>query len=94
VPQTPVTADIHKPFNIQGDFGAQPAFDFIVVFNELPQPIQFLLGQIVDQPQGIDLRRGADFIGAGPANPKDIGQSNVYMFIGEIDPRYTCHTLS
>jgi hypothetical protein len=94
VPLAPVTVYIHKPLNIQGDLGAETAFNLIIVLNELSQPVQLLRGQIVNPPQGIDLRRSADFVGAGPANPKNIGQGNVYMLIGEVNPRYTCHTRS
>jgi hypothetical protein len=94
MPKSPITADIHETLDIQGYLGPQAAFNLIIVLDKLPESIQLLNGKVIDEPLGIYLCFFTNLIRAGPANPKDIGQGNVYVFIGEVNPRDTRHTYS
>jgi hypothetical protein len=91
MPQSPVTANIHEPLDVEGNLSAQAAFHLVVAFNNLPQFIEFFLGQIIDKPQGIDLRLFTNFIRAGPADTVNVSQRDVYVFIREVNSHQTRH---
>jgi hypothetical protein len=94
VPQSPVAAYVHQPLDIQGDFGSEPPLNFIIAFYNLPQLIEFFLGQIVDKPGRVDLGFYTDLLRAGPAYPIDIGQGDIHMLIREVNPHKTRHKFS
>jgi len=91
VAEPPVAPDIHQALDVQGDFRAEPAFNLIVVLKDIPQHIELFLRKIIDHPDRIDLGFDADCIGARPANTKNIGQSDINVFIREIYPHKPRH---
>src|SRR5688572_12197467 len=47
MPRPPVRTDLHESLNVHGDFFPQIALDRRAFFNHLPEPGDFVLGQIL-----------------------------------------------
>jgi hypothetical protein len=93
VPESPVTSYIHKAFYVQGNFCAEPAFNLIIRLQNVPERIELFLGKIVDHSFGVYPGFDTNFIGAGSADAENIGQSDINVFIREVNSHKPRHTL-
>jgi hypothetical protein len=94
VAETSITAYIHKPLDVKGYFRPKTAFHLVIVFQNISQIVEFILGKIVDHPYGIDIGLGTDFTGGRSADAVNIGQRDIHVFIREVNPHKTRHKLS
>jgi len=71
---TPVTTEIHQPFDVQGHFTAKFAFDLIILVYGFADPGQFVIRKVRDPAFGRNADQIANFPRRGPADAVNIGQ--------------------
>jgi len=80
MPEASVTAKIHKPFNVHGNFCSKLTFYFEFTIDYLTNAVNLRFGKIVCIGIRIDFKLTEDPIGNGSSDTIDIGQSDFYPF--------------
>jgi len=93
VPQAPIGTNIHQSLDIERDLRSQAPLDLIVVFYNLPENVDLLRGQIVNPSCCVDTCAGTDRLCRRASDSKYLGQSNIHVFVGEINPGNSSHVL-
>ena len=55
MPQTPITTEVHQPFDVHGNFRAEFTLNLVLAVDDLANIVDFSLGKIVGTGIGIDL---------------------------------------
>jgi len=80
MPETAVTAQVHKPFDVHGNFCSKLPFYFEFTIDYLTNAVDLSFGEIVCIGIGIDLEFVKDPIGSGSSDTVNIGQTDFYPF--------------
>jgi len=80
MPEASVTAKIHKPLNVHGNFCSKLTFYFELAIDDLTNAVDLSFGKIVGIGIRIDFELTKDPIGNGSSDTIDIGQSDFYPF--------------
>ena len=80
MPEASVTPQVHKPFNVHGDFRSKLPFYFEFTIDYLANAVYFSFGKIVCIGIWIDFELVEDPIGNGSSDTIDVGQSDFYPF--------------
>jgi hypothetical protein len=80
MPEASVTAEVHKPFDIHGNFGTKLPFYLEFVIDYLTNAVDFSLGKIVCIGIRIDLEFVKDPIGSSSSDTVNIGQTDFNPF--------------
>jgi hypothetical protein len=80
MPEPAVTAEIHKPFDIHGNFGSKLPFHLEFTIDYLTNAVNLSLGKIVCIGIRIHLQFTEDTIGSSPSDTINIGQTNFNPF--------------
>src|SRR5262249_3086187 len=78
VTQAAIAAEVHQPLNVHRGFAAQVAFDLIVAIDDLADPDDIVIGQLIDARRASDTGLVADVFRALRSDPIDIGQANLH----------------
>src|SRR4030095_3618664 len=90
-----IAADVHQTLDVHGDVLAEIAFDFHVVRDDLANPHDLFLGQVLDPGVRADVRLLEDEVRLGPPDAVDVGQPNFHPLVQrQIDSRDACHVLA
>ena len=80
MPEASITAQVHKPFDVHGNFCSKLPFYLEFVIDDLTNIVNLSFGKIVCIGIWIDLKFAKDPIGSGSSDTKDIGQPDFYPF--------------
>jgi hypothetical protein len=80
MPETAVTTQVHKPFDVHGNFCSKLPFYFEFTIDYLTNVVYLSFGKIVCIGIRIDFKFAEDPIGNGSSDTIDIGQSDLYPF--------------
>jgi hypothetical protein len=80
VPEASVTTQVHKPFDVHGNFCSKLPFYLEFVIDYLTNAVDFSFGKIVCIGIRIDFQLAQDPIGNGSSDTIDIGQSDFNPF--------------
>ena len=78
MPEASVTAQVHKPFDIHGNFRSKLPFYFKFTIDYLANVVYLSFGKIICIGIRIDFKLAENPIGNGSSNTIDIGQSDFY----------------
>jgi hypothetical protein len=92
MPESPVTADIHQPFDVHLHFGPQSAFNFVVGRDDPTDFRDLIVRQIPNLLVEIDAGFGQNIPRRRVADPVNVGKANLgTLFLGQIDACDTSH---
>jgi hypothetical protein len=80
MPEASITTEIHKPFDVHGNFGAKFPFYLEFVIDYLADAVDLSFGEIVCVGIGINLEFVKDPIGSRSSDTVNIGQTDFYPF--------------
>ena len=80
MPEASITAQVHQPFDVLGDFCAKLPFHLEVTIDYLTNAVDLSLGKIVCVGIRIYFKFSKDPIGSGSSDSIDIGQTDFYPF--------------
>jgi hypothetical protein len=80
MPETSVASEVHKPFDVHGNFGSKFPFYLEFVVYYLTNAVDLSFGEIVCIGIGINLEFVKDPIGSGSPDTVNIGQTDFYPF--------------
>ena len=93
VPVSAVGSDLLESLDVEGDFPAEIAFDD-VLGDLVTDGGKLFLAAILDALGRIDLRIGADLLGAGQSDSVDVSQGiDQLLVVRDIDSCDSCHIL-
>jgi hypothetical protein len=81
MPQTAIAAEVHKPFNVHGNFAAQVAFDLVFVVKNTPDARHLFFSQIIRLDSPLYFRLSEDALGTAATKSVDIGQGDFDPFV-------------
>src|SRR5690606_3279829 len=88
-----VATDLDLPANVGLDLAAEVAFDLVVRLDVVTDRHQLGVGELVDAQVGVDPRRLQNLLGAGTANPVDVGEGDLQPLVaGEVDAYQAGHS--
>src|SRR4029079_13867757 len=94
MPHAPIGADLDEPLDVQRDLSPEVTLDLVAPVDELPEPVDLLLGEITDPRVGVDVRLGQDLLGRRKADPEDVGEGDFHpLLAGDVDAGDACHRL-
>src|SRR3954454_11914263 len=73
MPNAPIAPDVHQPFDVHGDFGAQRSFHLDRPFDHLAKPGHFGVREIPDPGVRTDAGFPQNTAAGGPADAEDVG---------------------
>jgi hypothetical protein len=76
VAATPVTAQVHQSLHVHGHFAPEVAFDLKFLVDDLAEPHQFVVGEVVDPSFRGNADILANFRGRVPADAVNIREGN------------------
>jgi len=82
VTNTAVAADIFESLDVHGDFLAEISFDSAKLLDNLSDPLDFILGKILNLNALVNAGRFQNLSRSGTANAVNIGQRDFDPFIG------------
>jgi len=91
--QPTITAYIHEPFDVQGNFRPKTSFYLVLVLDYVPEFTDFFGRKIVRFFVRIDFRLFADLFGRRSSYTEDIGQSHIEMLVGKVNTSNTSHEI-
>ena len=80
MPETSIAAEVHKPFDIHGNFSSKFPFYLEFVIDYLADAVDLSFGEIVCVGIGINLEFVKDPIGSRSSDTVNIGQTDFYPF--------------
>src|SRR6185369_7024109 len=92
VPHAAVATDVHQSLDVHRRVLPQIALDLDVVRDDLADPDDLLLGEVLDPRVGPDVGLLEDVIGLRPPDPVDVGQPDLDALVErKIHARDACH---
>lgn len=80
MPEASITTQVHKPFDVHGNFRSKLPFNLEFVIDYLTDAVDLGLGKIISIGVRIDLEFSEDPIGNGSSDTINIGQTDFYPF--------------
>src|SRR5712692_3873310 len=92
VAQAAVAAQVHQPLDVEAHLAAQVALDLVVLLQRLADPVDLVVGQVLGPPGRIDLGQRAHLLRAGVADPVQVRERDLDLFLaGKVDSRDARH---
>src|SRR5690606_34308496 len=87
-----VGADLHLPLDVLVDLAAEVALDLEALLDVVPDPGDLSVGEVAHPGRLVDVRRGADLLGHGPADSVDVGEGDDEALLPrDVDAGDSCH---
>lgn len=80
--KTPITTDIHQPFDVKLNFSPQLTFDLVLIFNQLSDGASLIVSPIFGTFIGIDFQSGQDLYCTRSTNAENGSQSDFSSLLG------------
>jgi hypothetical protein len=93
MPQSPVTLNFLKTFDIHLHFAPQVTLNHVVLVYDLTQSCDFILGQVPDTCIRVHLSLAQHLLASATPNSIDISQGNLYTLIAwQVNTCNACHS--
>ena len=89
-----VAANVHEPLYVLLNLGTKPPFHHVVILNDATELVDVLRGDVIHAHLGVDSGLRTDLARLLSADPEDVCQCDIYVFVGQVDAGYACHPTS
>ena len=76
-----VAADIHQSLDVHLDFGAEGAFHFVLIVDDVAEGVLLVVGPILHLLAFVDTGLGQNLFGGATSDSEDIGQAYLSSFV-------------
>src|SRR5581483_1116230 len=94
VAQAPVAAEVHQALDVQAGLAAEIALDLVALLQRLADAVDLVFGEILGALGRVELRRGADLLRGGVADPVQVLERDLDLLLaGKVHACNTRHSL-